>query len=102
MAIPYVFIVKLSLHYVLFISMKELVNRNFDVAQQLIFRLFLVIVKASVMQANCRLKKGFLSRFQAMKQELWNHETAQVNLNRQRIVFGDDKDRLLPTYFLSA
>ena len=82
--------------------MKELVNRNFDVARQLIFRLFLVIVKVSVMQANCRLIKGFSSRFQAMKQELWNHETEQVNLNRQRIVFGDDKDRLLPTLFFEA
>ena len=45
------------------------------------------------------LKKGFLGRFQAMKQEPWNHETAKINLNPQRIVFGDDKDRLLTTLF---
>ena len=32
-----------------------------------------------------------------MKQEPWNHETAEINLNHQRVVFGDDKDRLLPT-----
>ena len=37
-----------------------------------------------------------------MKQEPWNHETAQINLSRQRIVFGDDKDRLLPTLLFKA
>ena len=48
------------------------------------------------------LKKGFSSRFQAMKQEPWNHETAQINLNRKQVVLGDDKDRLLPTLFFEA
>ena len=81
-------------------------NRNLDAAQQLLFRLFLVIVKASVTQANYRSKKGFSVVFghetRAMKQEPWNHETAQINLNRQRIVFGDDKDQLLPILFFKT
>ena len=47
-------------------------------------------------------QKMFSSRFSAMKQEPWNHETAQIDLNRQRIVFGDDKDRLVPTLFFKA
>ena len=60
------------------------------------------IVEALVMQTNCRSKKGFLVEFQAIKQEQWNHETAQINLNFQRIVFGDDNDPLLPTLFFKA
>ena len=71
MATPYVFMVKnffsamenkLCLSFTLctfYQQAIELVNRNFDVVQQRIFRLFFVIVKASVMQANCRSKKSF-------------------------------------------
>ena len=72
------------------------------IVAQLIFRLFFVIVKESVMQANCRSKKGFRVVFCHETKKPRNHETAQINLNHQRFVLGGDKNRLLPTLFFEA
>ena len=82
-------------HYVLFISKKELFILEILTLYNNSYSQAVFGHRQSISYASqLLLKKGFPSLFHAMKQEPWNHETAQINLNGQRIVYGNDKDRL--------